>query len=490
MSVSGLSDFHGMKLVRLLFVMVVYCALGVNFAHAGSGRVAVLTIADAIGPATQDYVERSFEQAAAENADLIIIRMDTPGGLDGAMRGIIKTITASSIPVATYVSPTGARAASAGTYILYASHIAAMAPGTNLGAATPVQIGGISFPGGEKPETDKNKDSDGGTDSDAREDAKIDIAQGDAMKHKMINDASAYIRGLAELHGRNADWAEKAVREAASMQASEALKINVVDIVADNIKDLLTQIDGREVLVQGKKYTLKTKDLVLVEILPDWRNRLLSVITNPNVAYILMMVGMYGLILEFYNPGGLVPGTVGAISLVLALYAFQLLPVNYAGMALILLGVGLMVAEAFQPSFGMLGIGGVVAFVIGSIILMDTDIPDFKIYLSVVATFAVMTVMILALMIGMVLKARTRPVVSGVEELIDKVAKVTEVMDSGHGYARVHSEMWRVHAQTPLQKGQQVRVTAVDGLILEVEPLPVTDTVAGNPDSPPTEQNA
>ncbi len=479
-----------MKLVRLLLLMVLHGALAANLAHSGDGRTAVLTVADAIGPATQDYIERSFEQATADNVGLIVIRIDTPGGLDGAMRGIIKTITASPIPVVTYVSPTGARAASAGTYILYASHIAAMAPGTNLGAATPVQIGGISFPGGEQPETDKKQESDGGPDSDAKDDSKIALGQGDAMKHKMVNDASAYIRSLAELHGRNADWAEKAVREAASMQASEALKANVIDVVAKDIDDLLMQIDGREVLVQGEKYILRTQDLTLIEMIPDWRNRLLSVITNPNVAYILMMVGMYGLVLEFYNPGGLVPGTVGAICLVLALYSFQLLPVNYAGVALILLGVALMVAEAFQPSFGMLGIGGVVAFVIGSIILMDTDIPDFKIYLSVVATFAVMTVLILVVMIGMVLKARTRPVVSGVEELIDKVATVIETLDSGHANVRVHSELWRVHAQTPLQKGQQVRVTAVDGLTLEVEPLPVADSVAGDLDSSPAEQSS
>ena len=505
MSIGGLLDFHGMKRVCPWLLLIVHCVLAVNFSQAGSGltgneqasegkpgngQVAVLTVADAIGPATQDYIERSFEQALADNAALIIIRMDTPGGLDGAMRGVIKTITASPIPVITYVSPTGARAASAGTYILYASHVAAMAPGTNLGAATPVQIGGISFPGG-----DKDKDADHvadkpAADSDAKDDTETTIDQGDAMQHKMVNDASAYIRSLAELHGRNGDWAEKAVREAASLQASEALNMNVVDIVASDIDDLLQQIDGREVLVKGQTRTLQTQGLVQVELSPDWRNRLLSVITNPNVAYILMMVGVYGLILEFYNPGGLVPGTVGAICLVLALYSFQLLPVNYAGFALVLLGVALMVAEAFQPSFGMLGIGGVVAFVIGSIILMDTDIPDFKIYLSVVATFAVTTVLILFLMIGMVLRARNRPVVSGVEELIDKVATVTEALEANYANVRVHSELWRAHAQTPLHHGQQVRVTAVNGLTLEVELLPEANSTAGNPDTSLAEQSS
>ena len=477
------------KLAQLLLVLaMVCCSSGVSLAGAAGGQGVLLSVADAIGPATQDYIERSFEQAIVEEATLIIIRLDTPGGLDGAMRGIIKAITASPIPVVTYVSPIGARAASAGTYMLYASHVAAMAPGTNVGAATPVQIGGIGLPGGDKPDGQRpdieraNETGDQANDKPAN-DNEIAIEQGDAMAHKLINDASAYIRGLAELHGRNADWAERAVREAASVQASEALKLNVIDIIASDIDDLLQQIDGRPVLVQGELRNLQTEGLVLVEILPDWRNRLLSVITNPNVAYILMMVGIYGLILEFYNPGGLVPGTVGAICLVLALYAFQLLPVNYAGFALILLGVALLVAEAFQPSFGMLGIGGVVAFTIGSIILMDTDIPDFKIYLSVIATFAATTVLTFFFIIGMVLRARARPIVSGVEELIGKVAIVTEALGVNSANVRVHSELWRAHAQSPLRAGQQVQVRAVDGLTLEVEPLPGVSDTPGSPDT-------
>ena len=452
----------------LAVVFMMQCAFWVHPVLASNGQVAVLTVADAIGPATQDYIERSFEQALAENAALIIIRLDTPGGLDGAMREIIQNITASSIPVATYVSPTGARAASAGTYILYASHIAAMAPGTNLGAATPVQIGGISLPG-----TEKEKDPEAA-------DGEASAVQDDAMKHKIINDAAAYIRGLADLHGRNAQWAEQAVREAVSLQASEALAENVIDIVAKDIDDLLWQIDGREVLVQGSMRVLQTRNLSIIEILPDWRNRLLSVITNPNIAYILMMVGVYGLLLEFYNPGALLPGTVGAICLVLALYSFQLLPVNYAGVALILLGVGLMVAEAFQPSFGMLGIGGIVAFVIGSIILMDTDIPDFQIYLSVIASIAALTLLVFGFIVGMAIRARNRPVVSGMEEMFGKQAAVVEVLDANYVNVRVHSELWRAHSPTSLEQGQLVRVLAVDGLTLEVEPVAepglITDT--------------
>jgi len=416
-----------------------------------------LTIEDVIGPATDDYIERALETATQEQAELVLIRMDTPGGLDTAMRGIIKNITNSSIPVATFVAPTGARAASAGTYILYASHIAAMAPGTNLGAATPVQIGGIPTPGkddGNKTNKDKPPQPD----------------TSDAKTNKVINDAVAYIRGLAELHGRNQDWAEKAVREAASLQASEALKLNVIDIIADSIPDLLKQLDGREVVVLGQKRTLHTTGVPIKQIEPDWRSRLLSVITNPNIAYILMLIGIYGLIFEFSNPGAIVPGTIGAIALLLALYSFQLLPINYAGVALIMLGVALMVGEAFQPSFGMLGIGGTIAFVIGSIILMDTDTPGFGIDISIIITFAATSVLVFIFVIGMAIKARRRPVVSGMEELLGGEAIVDNDFDQT-GTVTIHSEHWSAVTEQPLRKGQPVKVTGIKGLILKVKPL-------------------
>jgi len=416
-----------------------------------------LTIEDVIGPATDDYIERALETATQEQAELVLIRMDTPGGLDTAMRGIIKNITNSSIPVATFVAPTGARAASAGTYILYASHIAAMAPGTNLGAATPVQIGGIPTPGkddGNKTNKDKPPQPD----------------TSDAKTNKVINDAVAYIRGLAELHGRNQDWAEKAVREAASLQASEALKLNVIDIIADSIPDLLKQLDGREVVVLGQKRTLHTTGVPIKQIEPDWRSRLLSVITNPNIAYILMLIGIYGLIFEFSNPGAIVPGTIGAIALLLALYSFQLLPINYAGVALIMLGVALMVGEAFQPSFGMLGIGGTIAFVIGSIILMDTDTPGFGIDISIIITFAATSVLVFIFVIGMAIKARRRPVVSGMEELLGGEAIVDNDFDQ-NGTVTIHSEHWSAVTEQPLRKGQPVKVTGIKGLILKVKPL-------------------
>jgi len=426
-------------------------------ANKTTGPIIQLTIKDVIGPATADYIERSFDNARQQGAELIIIRIDTPGGLDSAMRSIIKDITNSSIPIATYVAPTGARAASAGTYILYASHIAAMAPGTNLGAATPVQIGGITPPKSD----DKNKAKHKGNDNKA------------SMKRKIVNDAAAYIRGLAELHDRNQDWAEKAVREGASLTATKALKLNVIDVIATGTGDLLKQIHGRSVKVQGHSRTLQTTGLPIKTIEPDWRSRFLSVITNPNVAYILMLIGIYGLILEFSNPGTIVPGTVGAICLLLALYAFQLLPINYAGMGLILLGVALMVGEAFEPRFGILGIGGVIAFVIGSIILIDTEAPGFGIDISVIITFAISSVLIFIFVIGMAMKARRRPVVSGREELINSEAVVLNDFEN-NGTVSIHSEIWQALTKTPLHKGQHVKVIGSRGLVLEVEPLPLS----------------
>ena len=417
--------------------------------QAAPGAVWVLGIDDAIGPASADYLVRSLDQAQAQGAQLVVIRMDTPGGLDSAMRQMIKAILASPVPVATYVAPSGARAASAGTYILYASHVAAMAPGTNLGAATPVQIGGP--PGA--PKDDKAK---GGDD--------------ETLARKQVNDAAAYIRGLALLRGRNADWAEKAVREAVSLPASEALRLNVIDQVAEDLPALLRKLDGKTLEAAGQPHQLQTAGASLVEHLPDWRTRVLAVITNPSVALILIMVGVYGLLFEFMSPGSTVGGVVGGICLLLALYALQLLPVSFAGVALIVLGIAFMIAEAFLPSFGVVGFGGIVAFVVGALILIDTDAPGFGIPLALIGTLAVLSALLIGGVLGMALKARQRALVSGDAGLVGSLVSVTQVMAGNplRGVVLAQGEEWQVQCTTPLQAGQNVRVTARHGVMLDV----------------------
>jgi membrane-bound serine protease (ClpP class) len=432
--------------------------------QSASNKTAVyITMKGAIGPATLDYFERSLEKAIDRRASMFIIVMDTPGGLDTSMRDIIKDILASPIPVVTYVSPSGARAASAGTYILYASHFAAMTPATNLGAATPVQMGGSNpLPETPSPTRDgKEKD---------KQQSPQPAASKDAMRHKVINDAVAYIRGLAELRGRNADWAEKAVREAASLSATEALDSNVIDLVAGSMSDLLKQLHGKKITINEQEVELNTQGMLLEHIEADWRNQLLAILTDPNVAYILMLIGIYGLIFEFSNPGAIIPGVVGAIALFLALFAFQVLPVNYAGFGLIILGVILMVAEAFVPSFGALGFGGVVAFVIGSIILMDTDAPGFGVSLPLIGAVALVSSAFFTFVLVMALKSRKRPVVSGQEQLIGAVGEAINDFDH-EGSVYVHSEIWSAKTSSPLVKGQNVKVISMDGLILTVEPV-------------------
>jgi membrane-bound serine protease (ClpP class) len=397
---------------------------------------------------------------------LLVLQMDTPGGLETSMRAIIKDILAAPMPVAAFVAPGGARAASAGTYILYASHIAAMAPATNLGAATPVQIGGASGGG---------KEGEGGGDGNAGKDSgkagkssgKAGEVSSDTMTRKHVHDAAAYIRGLAQMRGRNVEWAERAVREAVSLSSAEALKLKVIDLVAEDVPQLLQRLDGRKFNIAGTERVLDTAGAVTTAFVPDWRTRLLSVITDPSIAYLLVLLGLYAIAFEFYNPGMVLPGVVGAICVLVALYAFQMLPVNYAGLALILLGIGFMVGEAFFPTYGSLGIGGVIAFVVGSLILIDIDIPGYGIPFALIAGFAVASAAFLMLIVGVALKARRRPVVSGREELIGSAGEVLEDFDA-EGWARVHSETWRVRAAMPLKAGQRVRIAAMDGLVLEV----------------------
>jgi membrane-bound serine protease (ClpP class) len=443
-------------LIAWLALIVLLFAL--NWARsAGSSEVVVLTLDGAVTPATADYVVRGIRKATERDAALVVLKLDTPGGLDTSMRTIIKAILASPVPVATYVAPDGARAASAGTYILYASHVAAMAPATNLGAATPVAIG-IGGDEGAKP-GEKGKDKKDKTQPSTRE----------SMRSKQINDAAAYIRGLAAMRGRNADWAEKAVREAVSLPAAEARKLKVIDLVARDVPDLLKQLDGRKVTAAGVERTLAVSGASVTQIEADWRTRLLMVITDPSIAVILMMIGIYGLIFEFMNPGFVLPGVLGGICLLIALYAFQLLPINYAGVALILLGIAFIVGEAFMPSFGALGIGGVAALAIGMVILIDPDAaPGFEIPLPFIAAFSAMMGLAVFATAWFALKARKQPVVSGREDLHGADGVVLGDFEL-EGWARVHGETWRVKSPAPLKDGDRVRVVAISGLTLTVE---------------------
>jgi membrane-bound serine protease (ClpP class) len=431
-----------MRIIRKMMIFGLLFVVWMASSVAVSPAVISLEIKGPIGPATEDFIHRGLERAAAENAAAVILQIDTPGGLSEAMRGIVQDILQSPLPVLGYVAPGGARAASAGTFILYACHLAAMAPGTNLGAASPVQLGA--------PES--------GTKS-----AKSTEEQ------KAFHDAQAYIRSLAELRKRNAEWAELAVSKAASLTAQQALAQKVIDMIADNPADLLTQADGKMISIRGQIQTIHTRGLAVHSIAPDWRTRLLGVITNPSVAYILLIIGVYGLFFEFMNPGLFLPGVAGLIALLLALYALQMLPIDYAGLGLIIAGLGFIIAEIFLPTFGALGIGGAIAFLIGSIMLMKSGSAGFNLPLPLIIAVTGVTLLLFLGLTGLAIRARRRPVVTGREGMIGQVGEA--VLDHGEIWIHVGGERWRPVDAQGLRAGQQVKVTGLKGLKLQVKPI-------------------
>ncbi|MFM0502787.1 NfeD family protein [Paraburkholderia caffeinilytica] len=501
---------------------------GAAEAAVAPGSVVVIPVNGAISPASADFIVRSLQRAADERAQLAVLQLDTPGGLDTSMRQIIKAILGSPVPVATFIAPSGARAASAGTYIVYASHIAAMAPGTNLGAATPIQmgIGGAEPPAGGgglpglpgtgagsgAPKNGSGAPAAGDSanpaapansansvtpanagNSASAPNAPLPLDTQSTELRKQVHDAAAYIRGLAQMRGRNADWAERAVREAVSLSASEALAQHVVDLNARDIPDLLRQVDGRTISTSHGDVRLSTANAPVVTLEADWRSQFLAVITDPNVALVLLMIGMYGLFFEFANPGFVLPGVVGAISLLMGLFAMQMLPVNYVGLGLIFLGIAFLIGEAFLPTFGSLGFGGVVAFVIGALMLIDTDVPGYGIPLPLIAAVTVFSVAFVFGVSRLALRARRRPIVTGSEGLIGSLGVVLDgglLPDGGlpqedaaadtmagaaaggtlAGWAQVQGERWRVSSTAPVAAGHAVRVTARRGLTLTVVP--------------------
>lgn len=427
---------------------------------------AIITIDGAIGPATVEYVKRAMEIVGTRDHDLVILRINTPGGLVESTRKINAMILNAPVPIVGYVSPSGAHAASAGTYILYATHIAAMAPGTNLGAATPVRIGG-SDTQGNKPKIEKNpkKDLEQKKTSNG-----TSVSPKSSMQTKAINDLIAYIKSLAELHGRNSKWAEKAVTEAATLTAKGALKNNVINIIAKDVSELLVKLHGRSIGLGKSPVTLNTKNMAIDHIYPDWQVQLLSIVTNPNVAFVMMLIGIYGIIFEFWHPGLIGPGVIGSICLLIGLYATNQLPLNYTGVGLLILGMAFMTAEAFLPSFGILGIGGIISFIFGSILLFDSDSPEFQLSWIVIISSALFCCALLSFILSYVWRSFKRPVMSGTENLIGAMAEVLEWSDD-KGSVRAEGERWKASGMRGLRKGQKVKIVQLVGLSVIVTEL-------------------
>lgn len=422
---------------------------------AAAAPVVQIEIDGPIGPGVSSYVSEAIGAAQASDPAAILLIMDTPGGLDSAMREIIQAILDSRIPVIGYVAPSGARAASAGTYILMACHVAAMAPGTTIGAATPIAIGG-GMPGPADPAAPKGEPG---------------AKTRPGMEDKIISDSAAYMRALAAMRGRPVEQVERFVTEAVSVSDSEAIAAGIIEIIAPTVRALLMEVDGRPVKLGDQEWTLATmkSDIILAQ--PTWRDDFLAFITNPNIAYLLLLIGIYGLIFEFSNPGLILPGVTGAVALILGLYALHLLPVNYAGLGLILLGLALIIAEAFAPSFGVLGIGGVVAFVFGSVLLLDTDIPGFRVSPYLIGTVAMVTSALALLFMILAVRALRRPVVSGAEGLLGLKGRVLD-WKGQEGHVRTHGEIWAAKSTAPLAAGDNISVRGREGLVLEVDRLP------------------
>ena len=464
-----------LKIAYALALALGVLVLANNGGDATTPQVRVVELEGAIGPASADYFMRALEQGGEDGIDLLVLRLDTPGGLDKSMRDMIKAILASPVPVATYVAPNGSRAASAGTYIMYASHVAAMAPATNIGSSTPVNLGGegspFPIPTAPQPPADEEAPEDGeagGEDAPAGE-TETERPSGSAMDRKVVNDAVSYIKGLAELRGRNADWAEATVREASNLTASEALEINVIDLVAASLTELLEAVDGRTVNAGGVDVTISSSNAHIEFIAPDWRYELLGILTDPNVALILLMIGFYGLVLEFYSPGIGVGAVTGIICLLLGAFALQMLPINYAGLALIIVGIALLATEAFTPSFGVFGVGGVIAFVVGAIILMDTDLPAYQISKPVIAGVAAVSVGMMVFVLGAAVRARRAKSASGKESMVGGRAEVVDDFQ-GKGRVRAFGEVWQAEGDPDVvfEKDSRVTITGFDGLTVQV----------------------